>query len=213
MKKRILSILLAIVMLLGMLPMSVFAADNSTTLIITGGTEGTDFTYESGLLDIKAAGTYEIKNADPATATDDIIKVSAPSGTVNITLGGVNIVTTEGMSVPAFEIIGDCTTNITLADNTKNILNSWESKDGIFRNYAGLQNGEKHLSISCKHSEEAEHSCDNTCGSLEAVGGNYAACIGGGYNISGKISPFTAVISLLTFQVIKKDLPESAVVV
>ncbi len=155
-------------------------------LIITGGTEGTDYTYENGVLDITAAGTYEIKNSNPDAATDDTIKVSASSGMVNITLSGVNIATTEGMSVPAFEITGDCTTNITLADGSENILNSWESQEGIFRIYAGLHNGEHPLTISCEHSEEAEHICDIDCGSLEAVGGNYAACIGGGHNMPGK---------------------------
>ncbi len=185
-KSKTMSILLAIVLLLGTMPMSVFAADNSTALVITGGDEGTDYIYEDGVLEIKNGGTYEIKNADPAAATSDIIKVSAPSGTVNITLSGVNIVTTEGMSVPAFEIAGDCTTDITLADGTKNILNSWESRGNNYRNYAGLQNGEKHLSISCEHFEEAGHICDSDCGSLEAVGGNYAACIGGSSGMSGK---------------------------
>jgi len=154
-------------------------------LIITGGTEGTDYTYANGVLEIKKAGTYEIKNNDPTTATSDTIKVSATSGNVNITLAGVNIVAAEDASRPAFEITGTATTTFILKDGTRNIFDSWNAKSNNSRNYAGIQNGENPLVINCENSDEAHHSCNSTCGLLEAIGGNYAACIGGGYDQNG----------------------------
>lgn len=172
-KAKAMSILLAIVMLLGMLPMSVFAADNSTALTITG---GTDYTYENGVLDITAAGTYEIKNADPLAATDDTIRVSAASGKVIVKLGGVNINPTDKS---AFEITGDCETTVILKDGTENTLDNTTANS-----LAGLQNGEKVLTVTCESSGNTAHECTTDCGKLTAMS-FWGAGIGGGNGGNG----------------------------
>ncbi len=146
-------------------------------LTITGGTEGTDYTYENGVLDIKNAGTYEIKNADNVTVTGDIIKVSALSGTVNITLSGV-VINVSGTgnngtnALAAFEITGECTTNLILKDGCENVFDSGYNR-------AGIANHSHPLTIACEHSESAAHKCSTNCGNLRAVGQCDGAGIGG----------------------------------
>ena len=128
MKKRILAIALAILMLLPVVPMSVSAAGEA--LVITDGERGKDYTYEGGVLTVRTATPITIKNADPAATTDHIVVKKDISA--NITLAGVNISTD---SASPFMIEDDSTgdVTITLAENSVNTLVSF-SKD-----YAGLQ--------------------------------------------------------------------------
>ncbi len=159
------------------IPNGVKITPKAKDLTITGGTEATDYTYENGVLDIKNAGTYEIKNADNVTVTGDIIKVSAPSGTVNITLSGVVInvsgtVGTGSWGKAAFEIMGECATNLILKDGCENVFDS-----GF--NRAGIANHSHALTIVCEHSESAAHECSTSCGNLRAVGQYGGAGIGG----------------------------------
>ncbi len=140
-------------------------------LIITGGVADTDYTYKNGVLDIKAAGSYEIKNVDSTTAMGDIIKVSAPEGMVNITLSGV-VINVSATDLAAFEITGSCTTKLILKDGIENSLDSGYNR-------AGIANHSHNLIIACENAEKDNHICSLNCGALRAIGQNESAGIGG----------------------------------
>ncbi len=126
---------------------------------------------------ISKAGNYLVENASKTYSTDYGIDVTAQSGEVNITLNGVNIDVSDKESVAAFNITGDCTTNIIINDGTENIL-----KSGIYA--AGLQNGTNPLNISCSNTD-TNHICNDLCGMLTATGGKNSAGIGGGAEQDG----------------------------
>lgn len=141
---------------------------------ITGGTEGTDYTYANGILTILTDTPLTIANTDPGTATTDRIYV-AKDVSARITLAGVNINLgvaeassdySFSLRLCALEIAkdskGDVT--ITLADGTTNFLMS-----GAYR--AGIQKMGANGSLLI-----------NGQGRLEVWGGPYAPGIGtGGY--------------------------------
>lgn len=152
--------------------------------VVTGGTEGTDYSYAGGLLTIKTAIPLTIKNQNQETATPDCIFIEAGA---NITLAGVNI--TSDSRAP-IQIADNSTGNvtITLADDSKNSLsnngngNAALQKNGVYSESLGK------LLIRCEHSSAeydttGGHQCSDNCGALEATvkGNSYAAGIGGGY--------------------------------
>ena len=136
MKKKLLSILLTICMVLALLPTIALAADGSNqSFTVTGGALGTDYTYASGVLTVCSSTAITIKNTDPNTYTTDRIVVSS-GVTANITLSGVKIdlsgvtqdLSVGPASVCAFNMTG-ATVNLTL--NGENVLKSGMGAAGL----------------------------------------------------------------------------------
>ena len=79
MKKRVLSMIIAIVMVLGLIPMATLGASAASStkggLTVTGGTEGVDFEWGNPIRD--AAGTLEVE-VDDAYKIHLIVKTSTP---------------------------------------------------------------------------------------------------------------------------------------
>ena len=151
-------------------------ATNSSDTI----TAGTDYTYTNETLTILSDKPMTISNkyADIATTDNIVIKSTANA---DITLAEVSIVSTNDKA--AINIEDGANVKITLADNTVNTLTGAKSS-------AALQkigwNGS--LTITCRHSGESGHSCNESCGKLSATsygdnaaigstGGNHAANI------------------------------------
>ena len=135
---------------------------------------GTDFTYpaSTGELNILSDKAITIANVDQTTATSDWIEV-LNGVNANITLAGVNIDVSAITDTAAIKIADNSTGNvtITLADGTANVLKSGD-------NCAGLQkNGDYISEDKGKLIVQGE---TNGTGSLEAIGGNLGAGIGGG---------------------------------
>ena len=160
MNKKVFSLFLCVTMILGIgtrFCLTFASAETQGAFEIIG-TDG-GYNYASSVLTINSAGTYTIANTDPNVAATDTIVVSAASGTVNITLSGINIDVSGTENAVAFLITGECTTDITLEPGKTNILKSGSSK-------AGLQNGVHPLVIGGE-------------GTLSVTGGNFGAGIGG----------------------------------
>lgn len=148
---------------------------------VTGGTEGTDYTYQDGILTILTDTALTIANTDPAVATKDRIYV-AKDVSAHITLAGVNInlgITTTNASyidaayqLCALEIAKDSNgdVTITLADGATNFLMS-----GAFR--AGIQKMGANGSLLI-----------NGKGKLEVWGGARAPGIGTGGYFNGTVT-------------------------
>ena len=87
---------------------------------VSGGAQGTDYSYASGVLTIKSSTPLTIKNTNSATATADRIVVAA-GVQADITLAGINISTTTG---PGILVTNATNTraHITLADGSQNII-------------------------------------------------------------------------------------------
>jgi len=70
-------------------------ADTTPGLTISGGTEGTDYTYEDGVLRITKPGTYSIGMASGVSSTTDRIVVVPPDGasgqTYDLTFNNLNL--------------------------------------------------------------------------------------------------------------------------
>ncbi len=137
---------------------------------VTGGTLGTDFEFEDYTLyrqgyqlRIKSDAELTIRNTDPNTATDNSIFINNDVN-ANITLAGVNIVTTSKHAPFAIGLNSRGNVNITLADGTTNIL---QSNVGY---YSGLQK-------QCDFSNTGTLTIDGS-GTLYATGGNHATGIG-----------------------------------
>ncbi|MGN0596178.1 MAG: hypothetical protein ACI4J1_02465, partial [Ruminiclostridium sp.] len=168
---------------------------------ITVGTETTDYMFDRGkgnfvIPDLILSGEslvygvdYSYENVGFVILSPKAITVSgrttketvtvADGISANITLAGVNIAIPTTANKCAFKITDDSaeTVTITLADGSANTLTSGYNSAGLQKN--GI-NGK--LIIQCEHCGEEGHICGDSCGSLEANGGNYGAGIGGGYN-------------------------------
>ncbi len=189
--KQFISFLLSIVLMLGMIPMTVFAASYSYTagaFTITSSeplTEGTDYScqnysdslreYNYNILTINTEKPITIKNTNSAQTHDSIIVEDGVSA--NITLAGVNISTyvNEFLTTfyPALQIAEGSTGNvtITLADGTTNTLIGGYQKAGLQKN-----GGTGTLTIQGD---------SLGTGTLYAEGGGYGAGIGGAYQCEG----------------------------
>lgn len=162
MKKRFFSILLCFCMVLGLLPTMAWA-DTCGGLTITGGTLGTDYTYEGNLLTIVGNGSYTI-SGNGSVNTSDMIYVQAPGGEVNITLDGVNLdANVHGLPVFSYDADKQATVNLTLKGD--NVLKAFEG-------YAGLE---------VPPGSTLNITADST-GTLTAIGGSGGAGIGGDFS-------------------------------
>lgn len=174
--RRMLAMILSMVMMLSLLPGVNLTASAVTEgpFTITGDSEfiTADYTYADGLLHIAETGNYTIANTDPTTPTTDRIVVSAAA---TVTLAGVNI----SASVSAPFSTGADGVKIILKDGITNTLTS----DNFL--HAGLQNDENSIEITCEHSDEENHECTGSCGTLNVTGGYQASGIGGGSRSHG----------------------------
>lgn len=144
-----------------------------------------DYTYFKGKLTINTDKGITIQNQDPDQATSDVIVVKYGVA-ANITLAGVNI-DCSGTEKPAFliEDNSNADVTITLADRSNNILSGGTGKPGLQRNSVN----DNKLTITCQKANEADHICDENCGSLKVTGNGNSAGIGGsGEHIVGNLS-------------------------
>ena len=144
-----------------------------------------DYTYFKGKLMINTDKGITIQNQDPDQATSDVIAVKYGVA-ADITLAGVNI-DCSGTENPAFLIEDDSNADvtITLADHSNNILSGGTDKPGLQRNSVN----DNKLTITCQKANEADHICDENCGSLKVAGDGESAGIGGsGQHIVGNLS-------------------------
>ncbi len=171
--------------------------------VITGGTEGTDYTYTGGVLTvIKNGANLTVANKTPSTPTTNKIKV-ADGVSANITLAGVNIdgSLSKDDEITAFKIADNSTGNvtITLADGTTNTLKSGYLGAGLNKSGDGDNIGRLTIqggplgtgSLFATGGDEApgigsvfERACSNITisgGNVTATGGDEAAGIGGGF--------------------------------
>ena len=144
-----------------------------------------DYTYYKGKLTINTDKGITIQNQNPDQATSDVIAVKYGVA-ADITLAGVNI-DCSGMEKPAFliEDNSNADVTITLADRSNNILSGGTGKPGLQRNSVN----DNKLTITCQKAGEADHICDENCGSLKVAGNGNSAGIGGsGQHIVGNLS-------------------------
>ncbi len=149
----------------GGIPVGVAAsAETGEAFVVTGGTSGTDYTYESGVLTILSDKALTISNSDASTATTDRIEI-AKGVSANITLAGVNIDVSGVSNAAAIKIANNSAGEVivTLADGTTNTL-----KSGY--NCAGIQKNGNYGKLTIAGT-----------GELKAIGGDNSAGIGGGY--------------------------------
>ena len=144
-----------------------------------------DYTYFKGKLTINTDKGITIQSQDPDQATSDVIAVKYGVA-ADITLAGVNI-DCSGTENPAFliEDNSNADVTITLADHSNNILSGGTGKPGLQRNSVN----DNKLTITCQKANEADHICDENCGSLKVAGDGESAGIGGsGQHIVGNLS-------------------------
>lgn len=172
MKKRILSILLVVCMVVTMLPTAVLAASNPTVnsfdiseghIIITNGTTSGTVKVAYGSSQSKDNINGDTILISGTTTSNKVIVNTSSNITVKIRLDSLDIRLANDC---AFDIQNASVVEMTLAG--ANILKSGQKQDGYTNKaYAGLQ-----------VENAAQVTIDGT-GSLEAMGGDYAAGIGG----------------------------------
>lgn len=169
MRKKRISLVLVIAMLLSLIPFSAATAEGEPAY--TFNTSEGNVTIDDGT----DPGTYKVLYGNPqveadnisqsqiitlvgATATSNYIMVKATSGTVKLRFAGFEISGT-------MNIVSSLTRNveILLADDTESIV-----RNGLYNNSPA--NGGGTLLISCEHAQEAGHICDEHCGSLKVYG-------------------------------------------
>ncbi|QHI72174.1 hypothetical protein [Aminipila terrae] len=102
MKKRILSILLMVCMILTMMPVVALAGTTNKygDFSVTVGDSGSAPTYEEGVLTFAEAGEYTVAMADGKTSTSNRIVITAENVTLN--LNGVNIIAPNGINAVGY---------------------------------------------------------------------------------------------------------------
>ncbi len=172
MKKLGMSILLAMVMVLGLMPVNAFAqtdgeegADSMSTCDFNVTSNDATYSWDetSGVLTI-TGGTVTVSNKDRDTATSQRIYIQ---GVAAVTLDGVNISTGAGAPI---EINDYSDTKVTLTLSGSNTVISTTAKKAAIHKTRGQQ----------ADSSQAATLIINGSGSLKAVGGSDAAGIGGG---------------------------------
>ena len=157
---------------------------------VTGGTEGEDYSYANGVLTISSSKSLTISNKDVNTSTTDRIVIGS-GVTANLTFAGVNIslgVNENTNGVSAVTVPSGAALHLTLADGSVNTLvGDTDGKDGSYSSGAGIEAPDgATLTISCAHSGEDGHVCDDSCGSLNASGAAWGVSNGCAAGIGGK---------------------------
>ena len=164
MKKRILSILLALCMLFCLVPITVFAAGELPDVKLSVPTtfdKTVDLTKQNGELKIKDSKTYLIKgSADPNWYFQYRIKIDGKNNTPHIFLDGVRIQAPE--DGPAIELYGGASACLYFIGNDSELIGA--------ENFAALQKNktEGYLRVLVQ-----------TGTKLTCEGGRYGAGIGG----------------------------------
>ena len=164
MKKRILSILLALCMLFCLVPITVFAAGELPDVKLSVPTtfdKTVDLTKQNGELKIKDSKTYLIKgSADPNWYCQDRIKIDGKNNTPHIFLDGVRIQAPE--DGPAIELYGGASACLYFIGNDSELIGA--------ENFAALQKNKTdgYLRVLVQ-----------TGTKLTCQGGTYGAGIGG----------------------------------
>lgn len=156
---------------------------NNNTVVgafhITGGTNGTDYTYADGVLTVNNGANLTISMADNTATTSDRI-VIAQNATATITLDGVEIKAPQQTS--AIELSSGSKLTLILPTNSTSSLEggTWNSTDLTSSGSAGIHvpNGTE-LHIKCSQ-DGNQHTCSETsCGKLSVKGEAKSAGIGG----------------------------------
>ena len=181
-----------------------FNIEDGRDFIITGSlrdvVEGEDYTYENGVLKILTNAYVTIKNKNPDVPTTDRIEaepnINVPNRDMfNIALAGVNIDVSDIDDTAAIGILSDFTGgSITANENTVNILKSGKNRAGInavpssgslyIYGYGDLRcyGGENGAGIGSGNGLQHPRlviGSSSLVGKITAVGGKYAAGIGG----------------------------------
>lgn len=165
-------------------------ADEVGDFTVTGGTEGTDYSYADDVLTILSSKSLIISNKDANTPTTDRIVIGSDV-TANLTFAGVNIslgVNENTNGVSAVTVPSGAELDLTLADGSVNTLvGDTDGKDGSYSSGAGIEApAGATLTISCARSGEDGHVCDDSCGSLNASGAAWGVANGCAAGIGGK---------------------------
>ena len=147
MKKRFLSILITVCMILTMLPATVFAAEVESfgdfSVGVTNGSPSSVASYDNSTKVLKVTGDCTIANTDPSTSTNDTISIES---NCTVTLAGVNIkalapTSSTDLSEPnPININGAYTVTINLEAGKSNILDFTESSTPD-ANYLNIRRG------------------------------------------------------------------------
>ena len=167
------------------------ATADTGAFTVSGGNEGTDYSYENGVLTILSSISLIIRNKDVNTPTTDRIVIGS-NVTANLTFAGVNIALgqnedTKGVS--AVTVPSGAELDLTLADGRVNTLvGDTDGKKGSYsKSGAGIEAPDgATLTINCAHSGETGHVCGESCGSLSASGAAWGASNGCAAGIGGK---------------------------
>ena len=175
MKKKLLSIFTALVIVLCIAPVTVVAQEPTGDFTVTGGTLGTDYTYSNNILTIISTTPLTISGSTTSDRIEVAVGVDA-----NITFAGLNIDASEkGSSAFCIKDVDGVSTGnvtVTIADNTTNVLKSAYACAGLSK-----INGGNNTVLSggwLKIQGET-----NGTGKLEAIGGVKSAGIGGGWGL------------------------------
>lgn len=187
--KKCLSILLCLCMALTLLPISALAFDTGCGLTITGGTEGSDYTYDNStnVLTITGNGAYTISGSSSA---DTIDVAPTNGGTVNITLSGVNIDARNAASHYAFSAESNVNLNLTLIGD--NVLKSGDGAAGlevapaVTLNITAASTGTLTATGGSNGAGIGGDTYYNDCGAISILGGNVNAVAGSGAETIGR---------------------------
>ena len=189
--KRMLSLLLTAVMLVGLFPQTAQAADPVSIDLSAVNGNGTGYTYAANVLTITDSGSYILTG----TTTTKRVVVSASS---DVTLNGVNI--TGPVSNSPFSVSAGSTVNLTLSGS--NTLTAGSGGAGLYvpASAAVIISGSGTLTanggtatdgtsngagIGSMGANQDAGSITIRGGTVNATGGLYAAGIGGGNNKNG----------------------------
>ncbi len=179
----------ATVMLFGL---CVTAGAETGAFTVTGGVEGTDYEYASGVLTIL---TQEELTISTSSSTTDRIDIAGSAG-ANIILDGVTINNASHSQKGALIISGNGDVTVTLAEGSLNTLVAGESCAAVQKDGSGkltitgsgelkAVGGMYAAGIGGKDGETASD-IEISGGLIDVKGGTFAAGLGGGYGGHGK---------------------------
>ena len=170
--QRISALLLCLALCLGMLPTSALAAEPKATVgafEVSGGTSGTAYSYEDGVLTVNSGANITISMASGAAEpTSNRITVT---GNAEITLNGVNITGSEYDDIN----VTNAQSAIDVSDNATLILNLSESSQNTLTGGSGGNS----VGAPGIHVPESSSLVIQGSGGLSVTGGNSTATYGG----------------------------------
>lgn len=180
-RKKHLAGLVVILMLLALLPVTAMAASANYGDFLVTGDDLSGVSFESDTLTIGASGTYTVSMAQEGETTGQHITVSS-GVTATLVLDGVSV----SSNATALELSGAEVT-LVLSEGSDNSFVSTGAGSSAIHVPTGSM-----LTIRCD-SSEAEHVCDENCGSLTA---QYTSNTSGPAAIGGNTTESTGSISI-----------------